>query len=163
VRYSDVVLQRTYDGQNCSIARALELVGERWTLLVIRDAFLGVRRFDDFQASLGIARNILSNRLDRLVDAGILARVRYQERPERFEYRLTDRGQELRTPLVALMVWGDRHFAPAGPPRLVEHAVCGGRVEARLVCTDCGDELAHDEVTSRPGPGVLAAGEPAQV
>src|SRR6266508_1647943 len=109
------MLNRTYEGQNCSIARTLELVGERWTLLIIRDAFLGRRRFDQFQQSLGIARNVLSNRLDRLVESEILDRVRYQERPERYENRLTDTGRELSIPLLALMHWGDRHLAPDGP------------------------------------------------
>ncbi len=147
------MLQHSYDTQNCSIARALEIVGERWTLLVIRDAFLGVRRFDDFQASLGVARNVLSSRLERLVAAGVLERIRYQERPERFEYHLTAMGRELRTALLALMSWGDRHLAPDGPPRLVEHDGCGGSVRASLLCGDCGAEVDPADVRSRPGPG----------
>src|SRR2546430_16348609 len=89
------MLRRDYEGQNCSIARALEVVGERWTLLIVRDAFLGLRRFDQFQDSLGIARNVLSDRLNRLVEEGILERVLYSERPERYEYRLTATGREL--------------------------------------------------------------------
>src|ERR1041385_1833653 len=89
------VLQRDYEGQNCSIARALEIVGERWTLLIIRDVFLGLRRFDQLQEILGIARNVRAARLNRLVEEGILERVRYSERPERYEYRLTDKGREL--------------------------------------------------------------------
>src|ERR1700757_294240 len=101
------MLKRDYEGQDCSIARALELVGERWTLLIVRDAFLGLRRFDQFQNSLGIASNVLTSRLDRLVEAGVLERVRYQQRPDRFEYLLTERGRALRTPLIALMQWGD--------------------------------------------------------
>ena len=147
------MLRRTYDSQVCSIARALELVGERWSLLVIRDAFLGKRRFDEFQESLGIASNVLSDRLRRLVEAGILERVRYQEHPERFEYRLTDQGRELNTALVALLHWGDRYLAPSGPPRIVEHAGCGGDVVAQLVCAKCGKELASREIHSLPGPG----------
>jgi DNA-binding HxlR family transcriptional regulator len=146
------MLPRTYDSQVCSIARALELVGERWSLLVIRDAFLGKRRFDEFQESLGIASNVLSDRLRRLVDAGILARVRYQEHPERFEYRLTEQGRELNTALIALLRWGDRHLAPDGPPRIVEHAGCGGDVVAQLICGECGKELGSHEIHSRPGP-----------
>src|SRR5262245_27675371 len=90
-----VMLGRTYDNQVCSIARSLEVLGERWTLLIVRDAILGLRRFDDFQASLGVARNVLADRLGRLVDAGILDRVPYQDRPERHEYRLTPMGREL--------------------------------------------------------------------
>src|SRR6266511_5373666 len=104
------MLQRTYKNQNCSIARALELVGERWTLLIIRDAFLGLRRFDQFQRSLGVARNVLTDRLNRLVEEGILRRVPYQERPVRFEYRLTDKGRELWPVMMTLMQWGDRHY-----------------------------------------------------
>jgi DNA-binding HxlR family transcriptional regulator len=155
------MLQRTYDTQNCSIARTLELIGERWSLLIIRDAFLGLQRFDQFQASLGIARNVLSSRLDRLVGAGILDRVRYQERPERYEYVLTDRGRELSVPLLALMHWGDRHLAPDGPPRLTEHAGCGGQIEERHVCTRCGELVAVAEVRTRPGPGRGAPLDPA--
>jgi DNA-binding HxlR family transcriptional regulator len=105
------VLGRTYDDQDCSIARALEVVGERWTLLVVRDAFKGVRRFEDFQRSLGIARNVLAVRLGRLVDEGILRRERYQERPERFEYRLTEKGRELGPVLQQLQRFGERHYA----------------------------------------------------
>src|SRR5947207_15431979 len=95
-----LVLKRDYEGQNCSIARTLELIGERWTLLILRDVFLGVRRFEDFQASLGVARNVLSSRLGRLVDEGILHRRQYQERPARFEDRLTEKGIDLLPGLV---------------------------------------------------------------
>ena len=102
------------------------MVGERWTLLVVRDALLGLRRFDEFLDSLGIARNVLSNRLQTLVEHGVFERVRYQERPERFEYRLTPRGGELATAVIALMQWGDRHFAP---PR----GWCAPRVAARPI------------------------------
>ena len=147
------MLKRDYETQNCSIARALELIGERWTLLIVRDAFLGVRRFDDFQRSLGIARNVLSDRLARLVDAGILERSRYQERPERYEYLLTEKGRDLRVALIGLMQWGDRYLAPSGPPRLVEHAGCGGEATATLVCADCGATLGPADLRSRPGPG----------
>src|SRR5688500_2876036 len=111
------MLKRTYEGQNCSIARALELIGERWTLLIVRDAFLGLRRFDEFRQSLGVARNVLAERLDRLVQEGVLERVAYSERPPRFEYRLTDKGRDLAVPLLALMQWGDRHL-PHPPPRV---------------------------------------------
>ena len=111
------MLPRTYDNQVCSVARALEAIGDRWTMLVIRDAFVGVRRFDEFQERLGIARNVLTDRLSRLVDEGILEKHEYQERPQRFEYRLTPKGVDLFPVLVSLMKWGDRH-APEenGPP-----------------------------------------------
>jgi DNA-binding HxlR family transcriptional regulator len=152
------MLPRTYDSQVCSIARALEVLGDRWTLLVIRDAFVGVRRFEDFQRSLGVARNVLTDRLARLVDEGVLARVPYQERPERFEYRLTDKGLDLWPVTMALMRWGDRHYAAdGGRPRLIRHRDCGGEVTAQLTCDRCGAELGPRDVTAEWGPGARAA------
>src|SRR5205823_14777410 len=111
-----LMLGKDYAGQNCSIAGTLELIGERWTLLVLRDAFLGVRRFDDFQRDLGVARNVLAARLGRLVDEGVLERVAYQERPERFEYRLTEKGLDLWPVLATLMQWGDQHVMGGRAP-----------------------------------------------
>jgi DNA-binding HxlR family transcriptional regulator len=141
------VLHNTYAGQECSVARALEVVGERWTILILRDAFLGVRRFDEFQRSLGVARNVLATRLQRLVDAGLLERVRYQERPERHEYRLTAMGIDLWPTVVALMQWGDRHLAGAdGPPLRLEHRDCGGEMTDRRLCAACGAELGPRDV-----------------
>jgi DNA-binding HxlR family transcriptional regulator len=148
------VLYNTYDGQTCSVARTLEIVGERWTLLILRDAFLGVRRFDDFQRSLGVARNVLNTRLQRLVEAGLLERRRYQERPPRHEYRLTPMGRDLWPALVALMQWGDQHLAGEhGAPLVVAHKGCGGTVDDRRRCTTCGEALALDDVEVVPGPG----------
>jgi DNA-binding HxlR family transcriptional regulator len=103
------MLPRTYDGQACSIARALEVVGERWTLLLLRDALMGARHFEDFRISLGIAANVLSTRLDHLVDAGLLRREPYCERPLRVEYVPTERAEELRPVLSALRSWGARY------------------------------------------------------
>jgi DNA-binding HxlR family transcriptional regulator len=151
------MLGNSYDDQVCSIARTLELIGERWTILIVRDAFLGVRRFDELQRSLGIARNVLQNRLERLVDHGILERVRYQERPERFEYRLTQKGLDLWPVLISLISWGDRHAAPDGPPVIIEHRDCGGPVNDRRICEKCGALLGPRDVTARPGPARLAA------
>jgi DNA-binding HxlR family transcriptional regulator len=151
------MLPRTYDDQNCSVARALEVLGDRWTLLVIRDAFLGVRRFDDFQRDLGVARNVLSDRLQRLVDEGLLERRRYQERPERYEYRLSQKGIDLWPTIITLMKWGDRYYAPAeGAPRVVRHRGCGGEVTDHLTCDRCGATLTAREVGSEPGPGASA-------
>jgi DNA-binding HxlR family transcriptional regulator len=116
--YLGGVLKRDYQGQECSIARALEIVGERWTLLIIRDAFLGLRRFDEFQESLGVARNVLTDRLNRLVEEGILERVRYSERPERYEYHLTKKGRQLDVALAGLRQWGDTHLSKT-PPRIL--------------------------------------------
>jgi len=149
------VLNRTYDDQVCSIARTLEVLGERWTLLIVRDALLGLSRFDDFQQSLGIARNVLTERLRRLVDAEVLERVEYQRRPPRFAYRLTPKGRELAVPLVALMHWGDRHLSDA-PPRLTRHRPCGHPTRVRLVCDACGP-VDPGELDVLPGPGLPAA------
>lgn len=104
------MLNRDYEGQNCSIARALEVVGERWSLLIVRDVFLGLRRFDELQENLGIARNVLTDRLNRLVEEGVLERVRYSERPERFEYGLTRKGLDLNIALSGLRQWGDKYL-----------------------------------------------------
>jgi len=149
------MLKRTYDGQNCSIARTLELVGERWTLLIIRDAFLGRRRFDEFQDSLGVARNVLTERLNRLVEEGIFERVPYSERPPRFEYRLTEKGRDLAVPLLALMQWGDRHLGHK-PPRIARRRGDRSRIRAALVARD-DSVVTPAEVEIVPGPGVAAA------
>jgi DNA-binding HxlR family transcriptional regulator len=151
------MLGNKYDTQVCSIARSLEVIGERWTILIIRDAFLGVRRFDDFQRSLGVARNVLQGRLERLVEGGILERVRYQERPERFEYRLTEMGIDLWPVVVSLLSWGDKHLAPDGPAVIMEHRDCGGRVNDRRICDDCGQLLGPRDVKASRGPAAKRA------
>jgi DNA-binding HxlR family transcriptional regulator len=147
------MLGRTYDKQRCSAARTLELVGERWTLLIVRDAFLGVRRFGDFADRLGIARNVLQDRLERLVEAGLLEKAPYQERPLRHEYRLTDMGRDLWPVMHALLQFGDKHLAPEGPPMLSLHRGCGGALDDRRVCTACGTPVDLPDVEVRPGPG----------
>lgn len=148
------MLGRRYEDQICSIARTLEIVGERWTLLIVRDALLGLHRFDEFQRSLGIARNVLTDRLASLVAEGILTRTPYQLNPPRYDYRLTDKGRELFTLLLPLMHWGDRHLAgPDGPPRVARHAGCGGAVREHLACESCAQTLGIDEVSVLPGPG----------
>jgi DNA-binding HxlR family transcriptional regulator len=150
------VLGRDYEGQNCSIARALEVVGERWTLLIVRDVALGLRRFDQLQENLGIARNVLTDRLSRLVDEGILERVPYSERPPRYEYRLTEKGTELRVALAALRQWGDKHLSEE-PPRLLRRRSDGTPVVAALV-PEGTETLALEDVESVPGPGAAAVG-----
>jgi DNA-binding HxlR family transcriptional regulator len=148
------MLGNDYKDQNCSIARALELVGERWTILVLRDVFLGVRRFEAIQRNLGVARNVLAARLDRLVDEGILEKALYQERPPRHEYRLTDKGLDLWPVIVELLQWGDRHLAPAaGPPVVIRHRGCGGTLGERRICTRCGEPLGVRDVRAETGPG----------
>ena len=148
-----MVLPRDYTGQNCSVARSLEILGERWTLLVLRDAFLGVARFELFQRRLKVAPNILTKRLSTLTEAGVLERRRYQERPERFEYVLTDAGKELLPVLVDLMRWGDAHFAPNGPPSVLRHAGCGGELGRGAACQACGRPVEADDVEWYRGPG----------
>lgn len=140
----------------CSVARTLDVVGEWWTLLVVRNLMFGQHRFEAIQSNLGIARNILSDRLATLVEHGIAERVRYQEHPERFEYHLTDKGRDLFPVIAALMAWGDRWAAPSGPPLQLEHR-CGHRVTATVVCDSCGDSLTLDNVRPRRGPGWGAA------
>jgi DNA-binding HxlR family transcriptional regulator len=153
--YSGGMLGRTYDDQVCSVARALEVLGERWTLLVVRDALDGLSRFEEFQQSLGVARNVLADRLKRLVEAGVLDRVRYQERPERYRYQLTPMGRELGTPILSLMHWGDRHLAgPAGPPRLTRHHECGGDLRAQFVCEKCHRPVAPSDMELSYAPWV---------
>ena len=125
-------------------------------MLIVRDAFLGIRRFDDFQRSLGVSRAILSNRLDRLVAEGVLERRRYQDNPERHEYRLTDKGRDLWPVRMALLKWGDRYYAEDGPPKKFFHRECGGEVTDRRTCAKCGAELTAREVEARPGPGARA-------
>jgi DNA-binding HxlR family transcriptional regulator len=151
------VLGRTYEGQNCSVAKSLELIGERWTMLVVREVFLGNRRFDEMAARLGIARNVLTSRLQRLVEEGVLEKVRYQERPERFEYRLTEKGIDLWPVIVSLVQFGDRYYAPDGPPLILKHKHCGGTVDAHRICSDCGERLTARAVTAEPGPGAPPA------
>lgn len=148
------MLGNDYSSQACSIAGALEVVGERWSLLIVRNVFLGLRRFDQMQSNLGIARNVLQTRLTRLVDQGVLERSLYQERPPRYEYRLTEKGLDLWPTVVALMQWGDRYAAPAaGPPVLLEHRGCGGNVDAHRTCEKCGAKLSVREARALPGPG----------
>jgi DNA-binding HxlR family transcriptional regulator len=145
------MLNRDYEGQNCSIARALEVVGERWTLLIIRDVLLGLRRFDELQESLGIARNVLTDRLNRLVDEGVLERVLYSERPKRYEYQVTKKGLDLNVALTALRQWGDEYLSKK-PPHLQLRKVDKTPVVAAIVPKGT-KSLRPDEIETPPGPG----------
>ena len=147
------MLPRDYSGQNCSVARTLEVVGERWTLLILRDAMMGVTRFEVFQRRLGIAPNMLTKRLRALTDAGVLERRMYSERPARYEYVLTAEGEEFFPVVMGLMRWGDAHLSPRGAPAVVRHAGCEGEIGARGVCTGCGAAVGVREVTWHYGPG----------
>jgi DNA-binding HxlR family transcriptional regulator len=149
-----------YSAENCSVARTLAVVGERWTLLVLREAYYGVRRFSDFQANLGIARNLLATRLGTLVDHGILDRETYQEPGSRTrqEYRLTAKGRDLFPAVVALMQWGDAYLAdPSGPAVEIQHDGCGEPVRAVLQCAHGHGPLTARETHPVPGPGAIRA------
>jgi len=137
----------------CSIARTLEAVGDRWTLLILRDLFRGVRRFERLHEDLGIARNLLTDRLRRLEDAEIIQRVPYQQRPLRHEYRLTASGRDLSPALIALMSWGDRWQAEDGPPTLLIHDACETPIQYTVRCSSCDEPVAAHHIRSRPGPG----------
>ena len=130
----------------CSIGRAMDILGERWTLLILRECFYGVRRFSVMQRNLGIARNILSSRLQLLVRTGILEKRRYQEEPERFEYKLTEKGLALYPAVVAIMRWGDEHLMEDGAPVVLRHS-CGAIADPVMVCSHCRAELDPHEVT----------------
>ncbi|MEA2390752.1 MAG: hypothetical protein QOK31_861 [Solirubrobacteraceae bacterium] len=133
--------------QNCSIGRTVAVLGERWTFVILRQAFLGARRFEDFQRGTGVARNVLSDRLRSLVDNGVLRRLPYQDHPPRSEYRLTAKGRDLYPVLVALMQWGDRHAGlEQGPPIVLHHETCGHRADPRLVCDACGEDIDPREM-----------------
>jgi len=130
-----------------------EAVGEWWSLLIMRDAFMGVRRFDDFQARLGISRGILNQRLNRLVEQGVLTRVPYQDHPPRHEYRLTDKGRDLWPVITAMRQWGDTWAAPDGPPLQIVHTTCGHISQAVPTCSHCGEALDLRDLRAVPGPG----------
>src|SRR4030088_2208998 len=147
-----------YSAANCSIARTLGGVGEKWTLLILREAFYGVRRFDDFHAALGCARNLLAARLKTLVAHRLLERVAYQDDRGRgrHEYRMTDKGRDLFPVVVALMQWGDRWIADdAGPAVQLFHRDCGAPVTAQLTCAAGHVRLGARDISAAPGPGAL--------
>jgi DNA-binding HxlR family transcriptional regulator len=144
---------RPFTDQNCSIASALADLGERWTLLVMREVLLGRRRFADIRRHTGIAPNILSDRLQTLVDHGLLERRLYSEQPEAHEYLATAKGRDVSPVLVALLQWGDRYAAPQGPPRVLVHTGCGHDADPELHCAHCGETIAPTELRVRPGPG----------
>jgi DNA-binding HxlR family transcriptional regulator len=135
----------------CSIAASLDIVGDRWTILILRDAFRGLRRFDEFRRDLDIPRAVLADRLRRLVERGVMVKRAYQERPVRYEYRLTRMGIELSPILVALMQWGDRWLSEDGAPTLLVHEACGTEVDLGFHCFTCERDFAPTEIASRPG------------
>ncbi|MTT53987.1 transcriptional regulator [Alcanivorax sp. VBW004] len=141
------------DQQPCSLARSLAIIGDNWTLLVLRDCFLGVRRFDDFQQRLGVTRHVLSDRLRKLADGGVLEKVAYLERPLRHEYRLTTMGRDLYPVIAHLAQWGDKYLAgDAGPPLVRVHRQCGEPLEAKLQCGHCGDSVEAQDIRLEENP-----------
>ncbi|HET7508781.1 MAG TPA: helix-turn-helix domain-containing protein [Solirubrobacterales bacterium] len=148
------MLRRDYPKVDSSVAKALEVVGERWSLLIVRAVLLGNRRFSEIRGSLGIARNVLSSRLERLIEEDILERRAYSESPPRYEYFLTQKGLDLWPALIALLAWGDRYSpTPGGPKRLIVHKECGGTVSERGICERCGQVLTARDAKQVPGPG----------
>ena len=144
--------------QQCSIARPASLLGDQWTLVILRQAFNRVRRFDEFQRTLGISRSLLADRLGKLVDAGILRREPYKDEIRtREEYRLTDKGLDLYPVLMALREWGDKYMADEGAPVRLRHRDCGGTPRIDLRCDRCGEEVTARDAEARPGPGLHAA------
>jgi DNA-binding HxlR family transcriptional regulator len=140
--------------QPCSLARTLQIVGEWWSLLVLRDVCFGWNRFDEIHDHLGIARNILKARLDTLIEHGMVERRRYQERPDRFEYVPTAKALDFVPALLAVVAWGDRWTAIDGPPILFTHRTCGHDTIATVVCSECSAELGRSDLDFRPGPGL---------
>ncbi len=138
----------------CSVARTLEAIGDRWSLLIVRDAFYGLRRFDEFTTDLGIARNVLTDRLGKLVDQGIFERVPYEDRPPRYEYVLTPRGRDLLGVVLAMAAWGDRWTTDdPEPPVQFDHRACGATaITPTVVCDHCGEPLTLGEVRAHPAP-----------
>ncbi len=140
---------------HCSVAQCLEVVGEWWSLLIIRDAFLGVTRFDEFRARLGISRIVLNQRLAGLVQNGVLVKVLYSEHPPRHDYRLTDKGKDLWPVLTTMRQWADKYAAPDGPPLELVHERCGAISLARMTCSTCGEPISARDVRAVPGPGAV--------
>ena len=139
----------------CSIARSLDVIGEWWTLLIVREAFFGSRRFGEFEKRLGITRHVLAERLKKLVEAGVLDKVAYQQRPVREEYRLTTKGRDLYPAIMALVNWGDRHMSgPEGAPIRHIHRTCGQPMHGVLVCSDCGEPLQPRDVQLVEAPAL---------
>jgi len=139
--------------QACSIASTVDVIGDRWSLLVLRNIFRGRRRFSEIQTDLGIAKNLLAGRLTKLLDHGVIERVPYQERPTRYDYRLTPKGADLSTALIALMGWGDRWYADGGAPTILIHESCGEPLKQSVRCTRCDQTVTPGNIASRPGPG----------
>lgn len=164
--YGSGVPKQSFGDIACSIARTVDVVGQRWTPLILRDLFAGLTRFEDIRRDLGIASNILAARLDELEGHGVVERRQYQSAPPRYEYLLTDKGRDLYPVIATLLAWGDKWQAGSdGPPALLVHDECGCATTAKTVCAQCGGELSADTTTAtagpgaRPGPGTAVIGQ----
>jgi DNA-binding HxlR family transcriptional regulator len=159
--YADEMKRVDTSDWPCTIARSASLLGDHWNVLLVRQACLGTRRFDDFQRELGISRNMLTRRLNQLVDEGIMHRVEYQDKPPRSEYRLTQQGREVYPILAAMAAWGERWLSgPEGTPLVLHHTTCDHDMHAVVVCSECAAPLDVRDTTAQPGPGYRAEREP---
>ena len=147
-------MRTTLSDASCSIARTMDIIGDGWTALILRDVFAGITRFEQFQQDLDVSRKLLAARLDRLVAEGILERRRYSKHPPRYDYVPTEKGAELFPVIAAIMRWGDHWTAgPAGPPALIRHETCGAHTTGEVICDHCGEPLKLHDVTTEAGPG----------
>jgi DNA-binding HxlR family transcriptional regulator len=147
--------RKSFSDMHCSVAQCLEVVGEWWSLLIVRDVFLGVTRFDELQQRLGISRNVLNQRLGKLVEQGVLSKVAYSEHPPRFDYELTEKARDLWPVLTAMRQWGDKYAAPEGPPLQLVHRECHRVSEAVMTCSACGEPIGASDVKAIVGPGAV--------
>ena len=149
------------EDEQCSLARTVAVIGDRWSLLILRECFLKIRRFEAFQSKLGITRHLLADRLKKFVRYGVLRRARYQEGPARFEYILTQRGLDLYPVVMSIVHWGDTHMVDErGRPLLHQHKSCGKLFDPVMTCSECGEPLHAKQVHTHPGPGSLQSGAP---
>ena len=147
-------MKREFAEWPCSLARSMDVFGDSWTLLILRDAMYGLTRFDEFQRSLHVARNTLSNRLGRLVDAGVMTKRFYQDNPPRYEYLLTEMGRDFFPVLAAMLAWGDKWLdGGSGAPVTLRHGAPRHAIASKVVCTGCGEPVRHDDIEFCVGPG----------
>ena len=149
--YADGMKHDELQDLYCSVARTWSVIGERWTMMILRECFRGERRYDQFRSKLGLGSNVLNDRLRVLVDEGVLERVRYQDHPARYEYRLTQKGTDLYPVLLSLVAWGDKYKNDVPPMRLI-HRGCGHAAEPRMTCAHCGEPLSWREITAEFQP-----------
>ncbi len=150
--------RKSFSNMDCSVAQCVEVTGEWWSMLIVRDALLGVTRFDVFQKRLGVARNVLQQRLERLIESGVMEKSMYSEHPPRYDYRLTEKGRDLWPIINAMRQWGDQYSAPQGPPVRLVHRSCGNEAMGIVVCSECGEVMnsSNVKIVVNPGRGIDA-------